>query len=53
MCKKCDNLRREIALTRGLSIGLTDPASIVLNTADINALEDRLAVAVAECQRMR
>ena len=50
MCKKCDNLRREITLTRRLSTGLTDPASIVLNKTDIKALEDKLAAAVAECR---
>jgi hypothetical protein len=42
MCSKCDDLRREIALNRGLSIGLMDPTSIGLNNADLKTLEGKL-----------
>jgi hypothetical protein len=48
MCSKCDDLRREIALNRGLSIGLMDPTSIGLNKDDLKTLEEKLDVIVAE-----
>ena len=48
MCKKCDTLRRQIAATRMLSVELTDPASVVFNKADITALEENLARAIAK-----
>jgi hypothetical protein len=48
MCKKCDTLRRQIAATRTLSTGLTDPTSIVLNKADIKALEESLMRVLAK-----
>jgi hypothetical protein len=47
MCSKCDDLRREIALNRGLSIGLMDPTSITTNKANLATLEDKLDVVVA------
>ena len=47
MCSKCDDLRREIALNRGLSIGLMDPTSIGLNKDDLKTLEEKLDVVVA------
>lgn len=42
MCKKCENLCREIAATRTISSELTGPASIVFNTADLKVLEEKL-----------
>ena len=42
MCKKCNEIRWQIEATRTLSAELTDPASIVLNKADIIALEESL-----------
>jgi hypothetical protein len=42
MCLKCDNLRREIAASRGLSTGLTDPSSVLLMKDDLRALEERM-----------
>lgn len=48
MCKKCENLRREIVATRTLSAELTDPASIVINKADLKALEERLIRVIGE-----
>ncbi len=47
MCKKCENLRWEIAATRMLSPDLTDLSSIVLNKADLKTLEENLARAIA------
>lgn len=46
MCSKCDDIRREIALNRGLSIGPMDPASLIRNNAELKALEAKLDVAV-------
>ena len=48
MCSKCDDLRREIAHNRGLSIGLTDPTTISLNKNELKTLEEKLDVLVAE-----
>jgi hypothetical protein len=48
MCLKCDNLRRELAASRKLAAGLTDPASVLLMRHDIEALEERLARIVPE-----
>ena len=42
MCSKCDDIRREIALNRGLSIALMDPTSIGLNKAALTTLEEKL-----------
>lgn len=42
MCSKCDDVRREIAHNRGLSIGLTDPTTISLNKDELRALEAKL-----------
>lgn len=42
MCSKCDDLRREIAHNRGLSLGLTDPAEISLNKDELRTLEKKL-----------
>ncbi len=42
MCSKCDDIRREIALNRGLSIGLTDPATISINKDELRTLERKL-----------
>ena len=42
MCSECDDVRREIARNRGLSIGLTDPAAISLNKDELRALEEKL-----------
>jgi hypothetical protein len=42
MCSKCDDIRREIALNRGLSIGLTDPATISINKDELRTLEKKL-----------
>ncbi|WP_158081531.1 hypothetical protein [Nitrobacter vulgaris] len=47
MCKTCEELRWQIAAVRALSTGLTDPSSIVLNKADIKALEENLTKAIA------
>jgi hypothetical protein len=47
MCGKCDTLRREIALARGLLADLTDPSSIALVKADIELLEDSLVRVIA------
>ena len=48
MCRKCDNLRREIAACRKLSTGLTDPSSMLLMKDDLNALEERMNRMIAE-----
>jgi hypothetical protein len=42
MCSECDDLRRKIAINRGLSIGLTDPATISLNKNELRTLEEKL-----------
>ena len=42
MCSKCDDVRREIARNRGLSIGLTDPATITINKDELKKLEKKL-----------
>ena len=42
MCSKCDDVRREIARNRGLSIGLTDPATITINKDELRTLEKKL-----------
>ena len=42
MCRKCDNLRREIAACRKLSTGLTDPSSMLLMKDDLKTLEERM-----------
>ena len=42
MCKKWEVLRLEIDATRMLSGELTNPASILLNEADIKAPEENL-----------
>ena len=42
MCSKCDDVRREIAHNRGLSIGVTDPAAISLNKDELRTLEKKL-----------
>ena len=42
MCSKCDDVRREIARNRGLSIGLTDPATITINKDELRKLEKKL-----------
>jgi hypothetical protein len=42
MCSECDDLRRKIALNRGLSIGLTDPTTISLNKDELRTLEEKL-----------
>ncbi len=42
MCSKCDDVRREIARNRGLSIGLTDPATISINKDELRTLEKKL-----------
>jgi len=47
MCSECDDLRLKIAHNRGLSIGLTDPASVSLNKADLATLEKQLDVVLA------
>ncbi|MDR6302730.1 2-phospho-L-lactate guanylyltransferase (CobY/MobA/RfbA family) [Nitrobacter vulgaris] len=47
MCGKCDTLRREIALARGLLADLTDPSSIALVMADIELLEENLVELIA------
>ena len=49
LCRRCDYVHREIALVGELSVGLTDPSSFGLNKADIKALEERSAAAIAEC----
>ena len=46
MCSKCDDIRREIALNRGLSMGPLDPASLIRNNAELRALEAKLDVTV-------
>ncbi len=46
MCSKCDDLRREIALNRGLSIGPMDPTSLIRNNAELKTLEEKLNVLV-------
>ena len=46
MCSKCDDIRREIALNRGLSIGPMDPASLIGNNAELKTLEEKLNVLV-------
>ena len=46
MCSKCDDIRREIALNRGLSIGPMDPASLIRNNAELKTLEEKLNVLV-------
>ncbi|MEO6380431.1 MAG: hypothetical protein ABI146_04425 [Nitrobacter sp.] len=46
MCSTCDDLRREIALNRGRSIGLTDPTTIGINNAELKTLEEKLNVVV-------
>lgn len=48
MCSECDELRRKIAVNRGLSIGLDDPASISLNKAELTTLENQLDVLLGE-----
>lgn len=48
MCGKCDTLRREIALARGLLADLTDPSSIALVKADIELLEESLFAVIAK-----
>ncbi|MCV0387481.1 MAG: hypothetical protein K5821_13830 [Nitrobacter sp.] len=48
MCRKCDNLRREIAANRQLSTGLTDPSSILLMKDDIKTLEEKMIRMTAE-----
>jgi hypothetical protein len=48
MCRKCDNLRREISASRKLSTGLTDPCSVLLMKDDLRALEERMSRLVAE-----
>jgi hypothetical protein len=48
MCHKCDSLRRELAASRKLATGLTDPASVLLMRHDIKALEERMAKILAE-----
>ncbi|MDR6305647.1 hypothetical protein GGQ85_003371 [Nitrobacter vulgaris] len=48
MCRKCDNLRREIAASRELSTGLTAPGSVLLMKDDLKALEERMNRMVAE-----
>lgn len=48
MCSECDELRRKIAVNRGLSIGLDGPASISLNKAELTALEEQLDVLLGE-----
>jgi hypothetical protein len=47
MCKKCDDLRRQIAGTRIFSSELTDPISMVLNESDIKTLEEKLIKLIA------
>lgn len=47
MCKICEDLCWQIAAVRALSRELTDPSSIVLNKADIKALEENLTKAIA------
>jgi hypothetical protein len=42
MCSKCDDVRREIARNRGLSIGLTEPATIRINKDELRTLEKKL-----------
>lgn len=42
MCTECDDVRREIARNRGLSLGLTDPAAISANKDELRALERKL-----------
>ena len=42
MCSKCDDVRREIARNRGLSIGLTDPTTISINKDELRTLEKKL-----------
>jgi hypothetical protein len=46
MCSKCDDIRREIALNRGLSMGPMDPASLIRNNAELKTLEAKLDVTV-------
>jgi hypothetical protein len=41
-------LRRELAASRKLATGLTDPASVLLMRHDIKALEERMAKILAE-----
>lgn len=48
MCNRCETLRRHIAATRALSTELTDPTSIVLNRADLRALDETLMRAISE-----
>lgn len=48
MCRKCDNLRREIVANQKLSTGLTDPTSALLISDDIKALEERMMRLIAE-----
>jgi hypothetical protein len=48
MCGKCSTQRREIALARGLLVGLTDPSSIALVKADIELLEESLVGVIAK-----
>lgn len=42
MCTECDDVRREIARNRGLSLGLTDPAAISANKDELRTLERKL-----------
>jgi hypothetical protein len=46
MCSECDDLRRKIALNRGLSIGPMDPASLIRNDAELKTLEAKLDAVV-------
>ena len=48
MCRKCDNLRRELAASRRLSTGLTDPSSVLLMKDDLKTLEERMSRMMAE-----
>jgi hypothetical protein len=48
VCFKCDNLRREIAASRELSAGLTDPSSVLLMRDELESLEERMNRMVAE-----
>jgi hypothetical protein len=48
MCNACDTIRLTIARSRVLSVDLTDPSSLGLAKADIQVLEQKLAMSVAE-----